>query len=461
MAVLGGSGNGRVDRRAQPRPGRLLRLAGAPDRAGRPPRRTGTRPGRAPRPGAGRALNVLLLGSDTREGLSPEELARFATEDKGGGRLSDTIILLHLAADRSKSVLVSFPRDAIVEIPGHGTAKINSAFGRGDSRDAGALVARATVEELTGIRVDHYIEVDFGGFLDVVEALDGVEVCLPRPAVDAKAGLDLPAGRQTLRGTQALAFVRTRSIDSRSDFGRIDRQQQFLASMLRKALSLQVLLNPVKLDRFLRTLTSAVRLDSGLGIGTLRALGENLRGLDPAKVTFITAPVLLPDGVRNGRRGVILDDDAGDLLWQALRDDGPIPGAQELDADGPALIVAPAAIRLRVLNGTGTSGLAKQAGDALAGIGFRVRGVGDADATSYTSTVVRHGVDRADSARTVAAAVPNARTQVDASLGSTLEVVVGSDFAGVVPVTVAAQAPRTGIAPGAFETRTAGEDACA
>ncbi len=414
-----------------------------------------------PDPAPGKALNLLLLGSDTREGLSAEELARFATEDDGGGRRSDTIILLHLAADRSKSVLVSFPRDAVVDIPGHGTAKINSAYGRGPDRDAGALVARATVEELTGIRIDHYIEINFGGFLDVVEALDGVEVCLPRPARDSKAGLDLPAGKQTLRGTQALAFVRTRSIDSRSDFGRIDRQQQFLAAMLRKALSLEVLLNLPRLNNFLKTVTAAVRLDDRLGLDTLRALAENLRGLDPARVTFITAPVDSPEGRRNGRRGVILDDVAGAALWRALRDDGPIPGARPPDVGAPPLTVAPTGIRVRVLNGAGTPGLARRAAEALGKAGFRVRGVGDADASTYAETVVRHGVERADSARTVAAALPGSRMQVDATLGSVVEVVIGSDYTGVTPVTVATQAPRPGIAPAPFETRTAAEDACA
>jgi len=420
-------------------------------------------PGQAarPDPAPGRALNVLLIGSDTREGLSAAELAEFATEDDGGGRRSDTIILLHLAADRSKSVLVSFPRDAFVTIPGHGVAKINSAFGKGRDKAAGALTVRGTVEDLTGIRIDHYIEVDFGGFLDVVAALGGVEVCLPRPARDPLSGLNLLAGKQTLRGTQALAFVRTRSIDSRSDFGRIDRQQQFLAAMLRKALSLDVLLNPVKLDRFLRTAVAAVSLDSELGLGTLRALAENLRGLDPAKVTFITAPVADASAFRGRQNGVELDDEAGAQLWQALRTDGPIPGAQAAEPDAPPLTVAPAGVRLRVLNGAGTPGLAGRAADALRGVGFRVRGVGDADASTYTTTVVRHGVERADSARTVAAAIPGSRTQIDATLGSTLEVVIGSDFSGVTPVAVAPQAPRTGIAPAPFETSTAAEDACA
>ncbi len=414
-----------------------------------------------PDPAPGRALNVLLLGSDTREGLSAEELARFATEDDGGGRRSDTLILLHLSADRSKSVLVSFPRDSIVDIPGHGTAKINSAFGKGRDRDAGALVARATIEDLTGIRIDHYVEVDFGGFLDVVDALHGVDVCLPKPAKDPKAGLDLPAGRHTLKGTQALAFVRTRSIDSRVDFGRIDRQQQFLASMLRKALSAGILLNPLRLDEVLREVTDAVRLDEGLGLGTMRDLAENLKGLDPARVTFITAPVESPDGVRNGRRGVILDDAAGAQLWQAIRTDGPIPGAADPDVPGPPLTVQPAAIRLRVLNGTGTRGLARTASDALRDKGFVVSSVGDADASSYDTTVVRYGVDREDSARTVSAAIPGSKIQVDATLGRTLEVVVGSSYSGVIPVAVSGTPPRTGIAPGTFETHNAAEDPCA
>jgi LCP family protein required for cell wall assembly len=422
-------------------------------------------PGQSSRPDAapGRALNFLLVGSDTREGASAADLERFGTEFEGGGRRSDTIILLHLSGDRKKSALVSFPRDSYVDIPGHGPGKINTAYGKGPTAADGARVLRATIEQLTGLRIDHYIEVNFGGFLKMVDALDGVPVCLREPAVDPKAGLDLPAGRQTVRGTQALGFVRTRSIDGRVDFGRIERQQQFLAATLNKATSLGMLTNLPKLNGFLQATAGALTFDDRLKVGTITDLALSLKGLDPGKVTFLTAPVADPGLRVGGQLAVKLDDVAGRALWEAIRRDGPLPGAVPPQAGSTAspLAVAPSGIRVRVLNGTGERGVARRAAGDLERLGFTVVGTGDADDKTYTSTVVRHGVDRAESARTLSAALEGAGVQVDATLGRTLEVVIGADYDGAVPVTVPTPRARTGIAPAPFEQRTAADDPCA
>ncbi len=303
-------------------------------------------PNAQPRPEAvpNSGMNFLLLGSDSRDGLTQAELAEMATEGVGGRR-TDTIILVHLSADRKRTVLVSFPRDAWVPIPGYGNGKINTAFGKGGSVEDGANLLRATIEDMSGIRIDHYLEVDFRGFLDVVDALGGVDICLSKPARDPMAGLNLSAGKHTVKGAQALGFVRARHFDPRSDYGRIERQQQFLAAMLRKATTTSVLLNPVKLNQLLTSGIQAVRRDQNLGVSEIRRLVEGLHGLDPGKVTFVTAPV--SGGGFAGEQSVVyLDHSAGEELWQALREDGPLPpirAATPPPAASPSGSAAPSA----------------------------------------------------------------------------------------------------------------------
>jgi LCP family protein required for cell wall assembly len=400
----------------------------------------------APRPAkpagdSGKALNFLLVGSDSRDGLSPEELKEAGTEANPGGKLTDSIILVHLSPDKDKAVLVSFPRDSWVEIPDHGFARINTAYGKGehDRKGGGPALLIRTVEQLSGLYVDHYLEVDFRGFLKMVDALGGVDVCLPYAAKDKDAALNLPAGKSHVRGTQALAFVRARHFDPSGDFGRIRRQQQFLGSMLRRATSLGILARPDRLYRFLDTVARSLTVDDKLSLSDMRALATKLRGLDPARIVFLTVPYN-PKGVYHGKALVVeLNMDAARSLFDSIRaDDAPITaGASPAPTAQPNdLIVRPSRIRLKVLNGTGVNGTARKAADELAGVGFVIRGTGDADSSSYTQTIVRHGPSKADSARTVAAAIPGAQIQLDQTLGSTIEVVIGSEYAGVREVVV-------------------------
>jgi LCP family protein required for cell wall assembly len=400
---------------------------------------------------SGKALNFLLVGSDSRDGLSDAELKEAGTEANPGAKLTDSIILVHLSPRKDKAVLVSFPRDSWVDIPGHGFARINTAYGKGESDHKGggpALLIR-TVEQLSGLYIDHYLEVDFRGFLKMVDALGGVDVCLPYAAKDKDAALNLPAGKSHVRGTQALAFVRARHFDPAGDFGRIRRQQQFLGSMLRRATSLGILARPDKLYHFLDTVARSLTVDNKLSLNDMRALANKLRGLDPAKIVFLTVPYN-PKGVYHGKALVVeLNLDAAKTLFDSIRADDaitanatPAPTAQPND-----LIVKPSRIRLKVLNGSGVSGAARKAADDLAAIGFVIRDTGDADASSYTQTIVRYGPSKADSARTVAAALPGSQLQLDQTLGSTIEVVIGSQYSGARPVTVASASPTTGPTP--------------
>ncbi|MFJ6797889.1 LCP family protein [Streptomyces sp. NPDC091268] len=272
---------------------------------------------------AGGAQNILLIGSDTRSG---RENARYG-QDHGTQR-SDTTILLHLPADRRSATMVSIPRDLVAEIPSclgtdgqrtpARTAQFNWAFQWG-----GAACTIRTVEKLTGIRVDHHMVVDFGGFKKMVDAIGGVEVCLRRPVNDPEARLKLPAGRQTLQGEQALGFVRARySLGNGSDTERMERQQRFLGSLVTKVQSNGVLLNPARLYPLLDAATSSVTTDPGLA--SLRGLYELVRGvrdIPTDQTRFLTVPRRPSPADPN--RDELLEPDA-DRLFRQLREDKPV-----------------------------------------------------------------------------------------------------------------------------------------
>ncbi|HEY5836857.1 LCP family protein [Streptomyces sp.] len=275
-----------------------------------------------PTQGPTSAENILLIGSDNR-GDGNEQYG----PDSGTQR-SDTTILLHLAADRAGVTAVSIPRDLMARVPGcrrpDGTTaparfeQFNWAFQRG-----GAACAIRTVENMTGVRIDHHLIVDFIGFKNIVDAVGGVEVCLPAPVRDRKARLNLPAGRQKLGGEQALGYVRARySIGDGSDTQRIDRQQDFLASLVKKVRSDGVLLNPVKLYPMLSAATDALTADPGLdSLNELYGLTRSLQAVPAGAVRFLTVPQEPYDLDRN--RDQLLQPAAGEL-FAALRDDVPV-----------------------------------------------------------------------------------------------------------------------------------------
>jgi LCP family protein required for cell wall assembly len=407
----------------------------------------------------GKALNFLLVGSDTREGMSKEELKQSATEFTPGRR-SDTIILIHLSADRQHVTLLSFPRDSYVEIPAHGDqpahfGKINTAFSAG-----GAALTIQTVEKLTNIRVDHYLEVNFAGFQRLVDAVDGVDVCLDRAAKDSFSGIDLPAGRSHIKGTQALAFVRQRHGLPRGDLDRIERQQQFLGSLMRRATSIGVLLNPFRLKNFLDVATKSLQVDDKLGFNDMKTLALAMKGLEPGKVAFVTTPVDRL-AMRSGQSVVLLDANNGPPLYQAIARDEPLV---KPPAPLPKkLTVPPSAIRVTVLNGTDVPRRAAKTADELRGVGFRVATTGNADGTAYQTTEVRYGAGQEAAAATLAAALPGSKTVLGQG-GDTLTVVIGRDYRAPVPVKVAGTPPPAPPRPAGTPTKppvTAADDKCA
>ncbi|MGW0783565.1 LCP family glycopolymer transferase [Streptomyces sp. NPDC002913] len=276
-----------------------------------------------PLPIARDAQNILLIGSDTRSG----DNSAYGRDD-GGSQRSDTTILLHLAADRRSATAVSIPRDLMAEIPSCHTedgkatraqfAQFNWAFELG-----GTACTIRTVEKMTGIRVDHHMVIDFSGFKDMVDAVDGVEVCLKKPVDDDDAHLKLPAGRQKLNGEEALGYVRARkSIGDGSDTERMDRQQKFLGALVNKMQSNGVLLNPARLYPVLDAATKSLTTDPGLdSLRDLYDLVRGMRNVPTDKVQFLTVPRQSYRADPN--RDELVQPDA-DRLFTALRKDEPV-----------------------------------------------------------------------------------------------------------------------------------------
>ncbi|MFE9930603.1 LCP family protein [Streptomyces sp. NPDC005533] len=289
------------------------------------------------------AQNILLIGSDSRSG---KDNAPYG-QDRGTER-SDTTILLHLPEDRRSATAVSIPRDLMTEIPpclqtdgsrtGDRFAQFNWAFQWG-----GAACTIRTVEKLTGIRVDHHMVIDFGGFKKMVDAIGGVEICLKEPMDDSEAKLRLAAGRQTLQGEQALGFVRARySLGNGSDTERMERQQQFLGSLVKKVKSNGVLLNPGRLYPLLDAATSSVTTDPGLA--SLRGLYELVRGIRDIptdQVKFLTVP--RRPYAADPNRDELAEPDAA-RLFQQLRTDQPVTVAppEPVTSPTPASSATPA-----------------------------------------------------------------------------------------------------------------------
>ncbi|PSM37495.1 LytR family transcriptional regulator [Streptomyces dioscori] len=281
------------------------------------------------------AQNILLIGSDSRSGDGNRKYGR----DSGTER-SDTTILLHLAANRRSATAVSLPRDLMVDIPsclrsdGSRGAPVFSMFNYAFQKGGPACTIR-TVEKLTGVRVDHHMVVDFHGFKDMVEAVDGVEVCLKEPIDDPAAKLRLPAGKVRLDGEQALGYVRARkTIGDGSDTDRMDRQQRFLGALVNKVRSNDVLLNPAKLYPVLDAATSSLTTDPGLA--NLRGLYDLVRGMrniPTERVQFLTVP--RESYALDANRDQLVEPEA-EKLFERLRKDAPLEVAKEVPEDSGA-----------------------------------------------------------------------------------------------------------------------------
>lgn len=262
------------------------------------------------------AVNYLIVGSDTREGLSRAEIKRLRVggTEVAAGKRSDTMLLVHISKKRDKAAIISIPRDSYALIPEHKSintgkvigpaySKINSAYNWG-----GAPLLIQTFENMSGLRIDHYVEINFVGFVRMVDALGGVEICTKRDINDPKSHLTLPAGRHILDGVDSLKYVRSRTFDGLGDLGRMKRQQEFAGAMLRRATSAGVLLNPIKLVDFVNSALASVTTDSNLSQGDLLTLGKQLRNLSSSNVRTLTIPLKYYNYNKNGVSAAVLWD---------------------------------------------------------------------------------------------------------------------------------------------------------
>ncbi|MFD8599571.1 LCP family protein [Kitasatospora sp. NPDC059646] len=274
------------------------------------------------------AQDILVLGSDSRSGDNGE----LAGGDVGGTARSDTAMLVHIPQGRADATVVSIPRDTMVARPACTTAAgkqvpaaprvmFNSIY-----TTAGPACVVKTVETMTGLRMNHYVEIDFAGFKELVDAMGGVEVTTDAPIDDKYSGLHLPAGTHTLDGTQALAFVRTRhGIGDGSDLGRIGLQQKFLLSVLSQLQRKGTLSSPTKAYGVADAATKALTTDTDLGsLNGLLDFAQSMKGLRPERMKTVMLPVVT-DRIDHNR--VVADEARAPKLWQALREDKPVPAA--------------------------------------------------------------------------------------------------------------------------------------
>ena len=386
--------------------------------------------------GTADAVNLLLIGSDTREGAGNDQYGD--NDGTVGGAHSDTNLLVHVSADRTWATVVSIPRDSMTPAPPECSPTVpkdewrmrmwNQNFRMGGT---GCLIR--TLEGNTGLRVDHYAVVDFRGFKTMVDALGGVEVCTPEAVDDKNSHLKLSAGRHTLDGRTALQYVRARkSLGDGSDLGRIQRQQAFLSSVMQEATSSKLLFQPSRLFGFLDAATKSLTTDPEFGLSTMQDLATSVRGIGLDEIQFVTVPneiyPLDPNRVQWKASAA--------QIWQALREDRqlgvPTKSASPTPTPSSApLTVTPDEIDVEVVNASGVSGLARQAREALRVQGFV--GVTTANApVGDKGALVEYSGEQAEAARTVAAAFPGATTKKVPGLGSLVRVTLGEGAPEVV-----------------------------
>ena len=365
-----------------------------------------------------RLLNVLVVGNDSREGLTREQIREFGTGQAEGNR-TDTIMLLQLEVDgKGRGAMLSFPRDLLVTRCDGSQGRINAAYGVGLARDGdGPSCLVETVSDLTGVSINHYLEVSFAGFVNVVDALGGVGLYLDKPLYDEKAHLDLPAGCVKLEGAEALGFVRARYVDN--DFGRIARQQRFVKETVREATSLGVLANPPRLLRIIDAAASSVRTDEALGVPQMREIAMGMRRLTAQGLAVHTVPS--EPRVINGTAYVQADRDAAKTLYQAFRDSSVL----RTPPSAPSAAKAPPT-PVRILNASGQDGLAAAAATYLRSEGFTIADATNDSRSDLQTSRILYGPELQTEAQDLIKLFPQADV-VEGVEGLPLTLKLGSD----------------------------------
>ena len=259
------------------------------------------------------AVNLLVFGSDSR--ISAGDPSQW----EAGAQRTDAIMLVHIPADRSGAYVMSIPRDSWVDVPGHGKNKINAAFSYG-----GPALAIQTVENLTGVKIDHMVVTDFTGFARITDLLGGVKITVPQTTHGDTWGIgkNFTAGTYVMDGQTALTYVRQRYVLPGGDFDRVKRQQNWIRAIMRGAADSGAVTDPNKLLELLDTVASSVSTDSGFSIGEMRDLALSLRHVGPGGVAFMTAPIAGTGWSPDHQQSIVLLDTAKSrTLWAAVRSD--------------------------------------------------------------------------------------------------------------------------------------------
>ncbi|MEE4598988.1 LCP family protein [Streptomyces sp. DSM 41524] len=406
-------------------------------------------------------MNILLIGTDRRDGKGNEGYG-----DAGSVGHADTTLLFHVSEDRSNATVLSFPRDMITDIPdctvkedgrrkkipGEDEVRFNTSLGQ-EGRDPGCTWQ--TVEKITGLEIDHFMMADFNAVKSMSTAVGGVDICLGKDINDPKSHLNLKKGRHTVKGEQALAFVRTRhAVGFGGDLDRIKLQQQFLSSLMRKMKASGTLTNPGKMWDLAQTATKALTVDTGIGtVSKLASLGKNLSKVDLKNVTFATVPVVdNTDGAT-----VLLDKTKAEPLFSMVRQDVSLTevkkkekAAKDKQADrlkGPK--ADPADVRVKVLNGSGQFGAAQETVDWMQNTEGMSRTSNGGNAPSeLKKTTLEYAPNQADQARRLADSMGLPASAMkegtkDAEPMAEMTLTLGADFKGAgTPISAPSKAPK-------------------
>jgi LCP family protein required for cell wall assembly len=410
------------------------------------------------------AENIMVIGSDTRHDQG-KGFGQDLTTDQ-----SDTLMIMHIAADRKWVNVMSIPRDSWVNIPackmGNGqmssptTFKINEAFALGNlygnHTDLGVACTEKTLEQDTGIHIDHFVVVNFEGFRDMVNALGGVEECNTTAIDDPKSGLYLKPGHHLLHGLGALAYVRARySLGDGSDLERIGRQQAFMSSLVERVKS--KLLDPLAIYHFLDAATKSITVDSQMGgLHGLYDLAVSVRSLPASAVTFFTLPTY--------PRSEVVPTDTANLLWTQPEDstifqdfinDTPVTGGTLKPAKAPK--ISADSVKVAVHNGTTQYGLQNTVGATLQQSGFHVIAETQNASTDVTETVIKYHQGSRAQAKLLLSKVAGAVMELVPGTSPRLTLVLGSDY-GTTSESTQSVAPTPSPS---ISSRTASQNICA
>jgi LCP family protein required for cell wall assembly len=358
-------------------------------------------------------LNILVAGIDERTGLTRRQQLLLHVGASSGETNTDTLMVVHVPADHREVEVVSLPRDSWVSVPGHGMNKINAALGLG-----GPQLMVNTVEQSTGLQINDYVEVNFLGFVKVIDALGGVNICLPYAVDDPDSGLHISAGRHHVSGITALEYARDRHSFPTSDLARIQDQQHLIATALAEGISSGTLTNPGRLSSFLSAASGAIKVDQGFNVVSL---ADQLRGISASDITFTTVPLSNPNYMTpTGQSAVLWNNAEATALFTGLKNDkapaAPAPSASSGSHHAPGKPASPTLSRgqvsLDVYNGTLINGLSSGTGAKLATLGFRVH-LSGADWTSHdiARTVIQYPAGQKPDAQLVQQVLPGAALQ--------------------------------------------------